>query len=289
MGAVSQITPMTLIKRVWERIAPLQLAEQSWDNVGPIMEAPYPNLNHRQILLTIDLTPAVCAEALALPSLSMIISYHPPIFRGLKFLTMSDPLQASLLRLTARGISVFSPHTSLDATPNGINAWMVKPFVPLSTFDRPISLSPNPPESFDGAGMGRYVELQKPLDLLQAVRIIKEHLGLSYVQLAEPTSSRPIKSLAVCAGSGGSVFKGTNADLLITGEMSHHEVLAYANSGIAVILTNHTNNERPYLSQVLRARLQEELDKEVDDQNPLKSEKWEVLVSKADVDPLRIV
>jgi len=36
---------------------------------------------------------------------------------------MSDPLQASLLRLSARGISIFSPHTSLDATPNGINTW----------------------------------------------------------------------------------------------------------------------------------------------------------------------
>ena len=45
------------------------------------------------------------------------------IFRGLKSLTMSDPLQASLLRLSAKGISVFSPHTSLDATPKGINTW----------------------------------------------------------------------------------------------------------------------------------------------------------------------
>ena len=38
---------------------------------------------------------------------------------------MSDPLQASLLRLSARGISVFSPHTSLDATPDGLNTWSV--------------------------------------------------------------------------------------------------------------------------------------------------------------------
>jgi len=87
-----------------------------------------------------SLTTAVCTEALALPSCSVIVSYHPPvgfrsiasvtarklisqIFRGLKSLTMSDPLQASLLRLSAKGISVFSPHTSLDATPKGINTW----------------------------------------------------------------------------------------------------------------------------------------------------------------------
>lgn len=38
-------------------------------------------------------------------------------------MTLSDPLQASLLKLAARGISVFAPHTSLDATPKGINTW----------------------------------------------------------------------------------------------------------------------------------------------------------------------
>lgn len=81
----------------------------------------------------------MCAEALALPACSVVVSYHPPvrrrvhahntlgvdgqIFRGLKSLTLSDPLQASLLRLSAKGISVFSPHTSLDAAPNGINTW----------------------------------------------------------------------------------------------------------------------------------------------------------------------
>jgi putative NIF3 family GTP cyclohydrolase 1 type 2 len=71
----------------------------------------------------ISLTPSVCAEALALPACSAVIAYHPPIFRGLKALTLADPLQASLLKLAARGISVFAPHTSLDATPNGINTW----------------------------------------------------------------------------------------------------------------------------------------------------------------------
>lgn len=34
MGGSPQITPLALMKRVWERIAPLQLAERSWDNVS---------------------------------------------------------------------------------------------------------------------------------------------------------------------------------------------------------------------------------------------------------------
>lgn len=71
--------------------------------------------------------------------------------------------------------------------------------------------------------MGRIAKLSEPLDIRQAIKMVKDHLSLDFVQLAEPQPDvrKPIKSVAVCAGSGGSVFKGVEADLLITGEMSH--------------------------------------------------------------------
>ncbi|WWC60169.1 YbgI/family dinuclear metal center protein [Kwoniella dejecticola CBS 10117] len=282
------VTPLALIRRVWERIAPLRLAETSWDNVGPMIEAPYPNPNHRQVLLTIDLTPSVAAEALALPSCSLIVSYHPPIFRGLKSFTLQDPLQNSLLKLSAKGISVFSPHTSLDATPNGINNWLIKPFLPLSTHNTTITNSTQI-EGFEGAGMGRIVHLASPLSMNQAVKMVKEHLELDHVQLATPEIEKSVSSIAVCAGSGASLFKGVEADLYLTGEMSHHEVLAAIHAGTSVILTRHTNTERPYLSQVLQGWLEKELNSEVDIHDDSPNGKWEVLVSKADRDPLRVV
>ncbi|WWC87745.1 YbgI/family dinuclear metal center protein [Kwoniella dendrophila CBS 6074] len=282
------ITPLAMIKRVWERIAPLQLAEKSWDNVGPMIEAPFPNPNHKSVLLTIDLTPAVTAEALQIPSLSLIVSYHPPIFRGLKSLTLQDPLQANLLKLSAKGISVFSPHTSLDATPNGINNWLIKPFLPISSSNSTITNSTQI-EGFEGAGMGRIVNLSKPLDIRQAVRMVKEHLDLEHVQLATPEIEKPVSSIAVCAGSGASLFKGVEADLYLTGEMSHHEVLAAVHAGTSVILTNHTNTERPYLSKVLQPWLEDELNKEIDIHDDKPNGQWKVLVSKADKDPLRVV
>ena len=101
------------------------------------------------------------------------------------------------------------------------------------------------------------------------------------MQLAAPDKSTHIKSIAVCAGSGGSVFKGVEADLYLTGEMSHHEVLAFVAQGRSVILTNHTNTERGFLKDVLQGWLKEELDQE--------EEGWEVVVSSKDKDPLRVV
>jgi putative NIF3 family GTP cyclohydrolase 1 type 2 len=40
---------------------------------------------------------------------------------------------------------------------------------------------------------------------------------------------------------------GAKADLLLTGEMSHHEVLDAVHSGKTVILTWHSNSERGFL------------------------------------------
>lgn len=273
-------TPIKHIQKAWERIAPLQLADKSWDNVGTMIESPFPS-SGKQVLLTIDLTTSVCKEALDLPNCSAVVSYHPPIFRGLKSMTLSEPIQASLLKLSARGISVFSPHTSLDATPKGINTWLIEPFQHLASSSKPITPT-TPVAGFEDAGMGKIVQLKQGLGVAEVVKMVKKHLSLEYVQLATPSTERPIESIAVCAGSGASLFKGVQTDLLLTGEMSHHEVLAAVANGQSVILCNHTNTERPYLTKVLQPWLQTELNTEGESG-------WEVLVSKTNADPLRIV
>ena len=72
-----------------EKIAPLQLA-QNWDNVGFLIGNPQRNI--KNILLTIDVTKAVVAEAKMLRT-DLILSYHPVICDGLKkSLLMCQPV-----------------------------------------------------------------------------------------------------------------------------------------------------------------------------------------------------
>ena len=67
---------------------------------------------------------------------------------------------------------------------------------------------------------------------------------------------------AVCPGAGGSLFEGVGADLYVTGELRHHDILALSappssdQPGAAILLAGHTNTERPYLP-VYRERLTE--------------------------------
>ncbi|MHC4996970.1 MAG: Nif3-like dinuclear metal center hexameric protein, partial [Planctomycetota bacterium] len=130
-----------------------------------------------------------------------------------------------------------------------------------------------------GAGAGRLLTLAKPTPLKTLLARAKKMLGLKQVRLAAPTAiaNPAIRTVAVCPGAGGSLFERVTADLYLTGEMRHHDVLAKTEAGASVILTDHTNTERPYLP-TLAQRLNKAL-----------AGKVEVVVSKTDADPLNMV
>ncbi|KAM4623728.1 NIF3-like protein 1 isoform 1-T1 [Polymixia lowei] len=131
-----------------------------------------------------------------------------------------------------------------------------------------------------GHGQGRLSVLDQPVTMTTAVERMKSHLGLSHLRLALGVGKSPESSVctvAVCAGSGASVLNGVGADLYITGEMSHHEVLDAVARGTSVILSDHSNSERGFLS-VFRERLAVRLPDSVT-----------VALSKADRDPLEVV
>ena len=87
-----------------------------------------------------------------------------------------------------------------------------------------------------------------------------------------------IQTIAVCAGSGGSLLQKHKADLWITGELSHHEALDAVHSGTSVVLCKHSNSERGFLRDVYRDKLTSLLEHQV-----------EVEVSEQDKDPLVVV
>ena len=259
-----------------QRLAPLELAEP-WDNVGLLLE-PLPLSKPAELtcaLLTIDLADDVVDEAEALGA-RLIIAYHPPIFQGLKRLRGSHPAERVILRCAAQGIAIFSPHTALDAASEGVNDWLLDAF----TLAERAPCSPHPANPL--YGQGRCGRLSEPLALADAVTLIKGHLGLAQLRVAAAaahvSAEKAIRSVAVCAGSGGTVFeKLSGFDLLLTGEMRHHDVRARVQRGTSVVLCEHTNTERGYL-RILANKLARETNGAIS-----------LHVSQCDRDPLTIV
>ena len=119
--------PLNTILTQFKTFAPLTLADQSWDNVGILIEPHNDNPLVRSILFTNDLTEPVLEEAVEKQT-QLIISYHPPIFSGLKRLTQTDWKQRIVMKCIQHGITVYSPHTSWDAVDGGINDWLISAF-----------------------------------------------------------------------------------------------------------------------------------------------------------------
>ncbi|XP_019865249.1 NIF3-like protein 1 isoform X2 [Aethina tumida] len=261
--------PLTEVITRLTGIAPLKLAE-SWDNVGLLVE---PEMSNKinNVLLTIDLTEDVVDEALA-KNAQMIITYHPNIFAPLKRVTLGHWKERIIVKCLQNNIAVFSPHTSWDAISGGVNDWLGSAFsskesTPITKVD----------DSDPHVGMGRVLVLEKPVTLKDAIDKVKKHVGLPHLRVGVAKHKgleSLIETVALCAGSGGSVLKGIKADLYLTGEMLHHDVLEVAQSGTHVILCNHSDSERGFLKVVV---------------DRIKSNDLNVVISEVDKDCLTIM
>lgn len=139
-------------------------------------------------------------------------------------------------------------------------------------------LYPLAPKLDDRAGSGRLLELDAPVSVPELVERVKEHLKLEQLRVALAPAHRAgerVSQIAVCAGSGRSVFENApGADVYLTGELGHHDVLALQSRGKSVILAEHSHTERGYLPR-LRERL-----------GLLTEDKLEISIAENDREPL---
>ena len=228
-----------------EKLAPPALAEP-WDNVGLVVGDEAAPLG--KVLVTIDLTPEVIAEAKA-GAFDSVVAYHPPVFRPEKRLLAGD-LGYEAARAN---LSVYSPHTALDVVEGGTNdavcaALGLRAVVGLSI------RKPGDP------GIGRMGWLEPQLAARDFVARVKSRLDLPFVLVAGDLD-RKIAHVAVCAGAGGALVSAaakSGAQAFVCGELGHHDALACVRKGMVAITTLHSNTERlalPALAEKLGVEL----------------------------------
>lgn len=94
-------------------------------------------------------------------------------------------------------------------------------------------------------GLGLIGKLEKPVTLDDFAKLCQEKFPAQHIGVVGK-KDQTIKRVAVCSGAGGEAvrrWRDGQADLLITGEMTHHHAADLRDRGCAAILLGHFESE----------------------------------------------
>jgi dinuclear metal center YbgI/SA1388 family protein len=105
------------LARLLEAHAPLAYQE-SYDNAG--LQCGDPRAEVRGVLIALDCTPAVVAEAVR-RGCNVVVCHHPVIFRPLKRLTGANEVEQTIIAALKNDVAIYAAHTNLDNVRQGVN------------------------------------------------------------------------------------------------------------------------------------------------------------------------
>ena len=217
-----------------DAIAPFSTA-MDFDNVGLLVGGKDQPVS--RVLLTMDITVPVVEEAAKIGA-QLIVSHHPVIFHPLRSVVADTPVY----KLAQNGLSAICAHTNLDLAANyGVNSALAIA-LGLSKF------STIPEDDEQLLRVGDLPEEVSGEDFLQG---IKRKLSCSGIQVTEIPDK--VRRIAVCGGAGGdyaALAKAAGADIYITGEAKHNEILDAAAIGMPMAMCGHHATEFPALARL---------------------------------------
>ncbi|MCL2061783.1 MAG: Nif3-like dinuclear metal center hexameric protein [Firmicutes bacterium] len=229
-----------------ETLAPLQnVFKDEYDNIGLLLGNR--NAPLTKVLLCLDVTESVISEAIQ-HGAQLIVSHHPFIYAPLKAITTDTPTGRSILAAAKANLNVYSAHTNLDFSANGINDFLaqclqLKNILPLMPY---ISQT---------EGAGRVGDLPAAVPAAALAQTLAQLLGDAHIKIAGNPDAL-IRRAAVLNGGGGGdttyIDKAMQhrADCLITADVKHHVALYAREQGFTVIEPQHYTTEHIYIAKL---------------------------------------
>lgn len=227
-----------------EQLAPPCYA-LGWDNVGLL--AGRRGKEVKKIMIALDATDEVVDEAIAVRA-DMLITHHPLIFKPLKQINDEDFVTRRLMLLIQNDISYYAMHTNFDCAPGGM-ADLASERLLLT--HKTVLEATGVTSSGEAYGIGKAGFLPKAKTVRELAADIKQSFGLPFVTIYGETAVKtPVQYVAVSPGSGKSAIShalSAGAEVLITGDIGHHEGIDAAASHMAVIDAGHYGLEHLFI------------------------------------------
>ena len=226
-----------------EQWAPLSYAED-WDNPGLQVGD-----RQKQIQkVMIALTPGEAAvDAAITAKVDLLLTHHPLIFRALKQVNDTDFISRRIVTLLQADISYFAMHTNFDAAP-GCMADLAAKRLEIQD-SQPLEIT----GEVNGipVGIGKAGRLAEPVSLDTLAEQVKQVFELPFVLVyGEKAVGEKVSRVAVSPGAGGSMIRYAlqqKAEVLVTGDIGHHDAIDAAAQGMAVIDAGHYGLEHIFV------------------------------------------
>ena len=224
-----------------------------WDNVGLLVGREDKEI--QKIYIALDATDEAIEEAIA-NGADMLLTHHPMIFKGMKRVTQEDFIGRRIIRLIQNDMVYYAMHTNFDVM--GM-ADLAADYLGIS--DTRVLKITSVSETGE-EGIGRYGSLKKEMTVRECCEDIKQAFSLENVKVFGDLE-RKVKTAAISPGSGKSVISNAlqaGVDVLITGDIDHHEGIDAVAQNMTVIDAGHYGVEHifiPYMEQYLKREAKE--------------------------------
>lgn len=224
-----------------------------WDNVGLLVGREDKEI--QKIYIALDATDEAIEEAIA-NGADMLLTHHPMIFKGMKRVTQEDFIGRRIIRLIQNDMVYYAMHTNFDVM--GM-ADLAADYLGIS--DTRVLEITSVSETGE-EGIGRYGSLKKEMTVRECCEEVKQAFSLENVKVFGDLE-RKVKTAAILPGSGRSVISNAlqaGVDVLITGDIDHHEGIDAVAQNMTVIDAGHYGVEHifiPYMEQYLKREAKE--------------------------------
>jgi dinuclear metal center YbgI/SA1388 family protein len=228
------------IMKVIEATYPKHAALE-WDNVGLLVGRTEKEV--KKIYVALDATDEVIEQAVA-ANADMLITHHPLLFSPLKKITDEHFIGGRVVKLLQHDISYYAMHTNYDV------CGMADISAAILGLDGAETLEVTDKESMEG--IGKVGDFSDPMSLQSCGEFIKEKFQLDSVKVFGDLSST-VQRVAICPGSGKGMTElalEKNADVLVTGDIGHHEGIDAVAQGLAIIDAGHYGLEHIFIEDM---------------------------------------
>lgn len=216
-----------------------------WDNVGLLVGRDDKEV--ARLYVALDAVDEVLDEAVKRGA-DMLVTHHPLIFGGMKRITNQDFIGRRVLLMARRDMAYYAMHTNYDVVR------MAQLSAELLRLKEQQVLEVTCEESGEAKGIGRIGYLEEPVSLKACCEGVKKAFSLEAVRVFGDLQ-KTVRKAAVCPGSGRSVIRDAlykGADVLITGDIGHHDGIDAVAQGMAVIDAGHYGLEHIFIEDMRR-------------------------------------